>query len=162
MKRAWPLTPLLLLAASVLIAGAGNFLYIRPILTPAILPDPAANAGEPDTAIDPSALAVLLSPADSNGSVGRLLAKSPFSPSRASFDRHAPLQPAPAEPQYNPVFVGLLGFGETARAMVIWNPGEPAQVHTIGDHTPWGTLMSASSAEIAFDAPEGQRKLNLF
>ena len=162
MKRAWPLTPLLLLAASVLIAGAGNFLYVRPILTPAAFPDPPISSGTPATAIGPAAPAVVLPPADSVGSVGRLLAGSPFSPARAAFNRHAPLQPAPAEPQYNPVFVGLLGTGETARAMVNWNAGEPAQVHAIGDQTPWGTLISASSTEIVIEGAEGERTLKLF
>lgn len=162
MNRAWPLAPLVLLAVSVLIAGAGNFLYVRPVIVPAALPDPAGDPSEPDNTPDTAAPVIVVRGGNSGGTVVSLLARSPFSPARAAFSRYAPLQAAPQEPQYNPEFVGLLGKGATVRAMVTWNPGETAQVHAIGDPTPWGKLVSASSSELVFEGPEGEKSLKLF
>ncbi|ABI75947.1 hypothetical protein HNE_2523 [Hyphomonas neptunium ATCC 15444] len=162
MNRAWPLTPLLLIAISVLIAGAGNLMYVRPVIAPAALPVVSSNSSQPHQPADETPLLIIVPRGDSGESMRNVLARSPFSPARAAFSRYAPSEPVPAEPQYNPEFVGLLGKGDTVRAMITWNPGEPAQVHAIGDPTPWGELVSASSNELLFEGPAGEKLLKLF
>ena|GEM_PF-3399886 len=162
MTRAWPLTPLLLLILSTVITGAGIYMFFRPVISLAALPDrsgiaaiPAAPSEEPE----PFAIA----PRDESVQSARdILARSPFSPTRAAFSRAAPVRPAPAAPQYRPEFVGLLGKGRKVRAMVTWNPGETAKVHAIGDDTPWGKLISATSSELVFESEDGSRTLKLF
>ena len=162
MTRPWPLTPLLLLILSAGIAGAGIWMYFRPVIAPAALPDPASIATGQDALATETEPVAVISRGDSTGSVRALLARSPFSPTRAAFSRAAPSRPAPVVLQYNPEYVGLLGKGEKVRAMVTWNPGETAKVHAIGEETPWGKLISASSSELVFEGKDGAKTLKLF
>ena len=162
MTRAWPLTPLLLLILSTVITGAGIYMFFRPVVSLTTLPDRSGIAAMPAAlSEEPEPVAIL--PRGESAQLARdILARSPFSPTRAAFSRAAPVRPAPAAPQYRPEFVGLLGKGEKVRAMVTWNPGETAKVHAVGDETPWGKLTSASSSELVFEGKDGSRTLKLF
>lgn len=162
MTRAWPLTPLLLLILSAVITGTGIWMYFRPIVSLTVLPDRSGISAMPAAlSEEPEPVAIL--PRGESAQLARdILARSPFSPKRAAFSRAAPARPAPAAPQYRPEFVGLLGKGEKVRAMVTWNPGETAKVHAIGDDTPWGKLISATSSELVFEGKDGAKTLKLF
>lgn len=162
MTRAWPATPLLLIVLSILIAGAGGWAYFRPVVALAALPVPTETARSQDEASEDTKIILPMPSADSSRLASDVLSRSPFSPGRAAFSRAAPSRQAPAKPEYSPQFVGLLGKGKKTRAMVTWNPGEQAQIHAIGDETPWGKLVSATSSELLFEGNEGQKVLKLF
>tara|TARA_R110001599_G_scaffold248174_1_gene448216 strand:+ start:269 stop:757 length:489 start_codon:yes stop_codon:yes gene_type:complete len=162
MTRAWPLTPLLLLILSTVITGAGIWMYFRPVVSLTTLPDRSGTSAMPVALSEEPEPVAILPRGDSALSARDILARSPFSPTRAAFSRAAPARPAPTAPQYRPEFVGLLGKGEKVRAMVTWNPGETAKVHAIGDETPWGILASATSSELVFQGKDGEKTLKLF
>lgn len=137
-------------------------MYFRPVISLAALPDRSRIAAMPAALSEEPEPVAILPRGESAQSVRDILARSPFSLTRAAFSRNAPRRQEPVAPKYNPEFVGLLGTGKKVRAMVTWNPGETAKVHAIGDTTPWGKLVSATSSELVFEGKDGAKTLKLF
>lgn len=98
------------------------------------------------------------------GYVDITLSRSPFVMDRSAFSKFDPVEqpPIPAAPEYDPEFVGSLGRGDDMRILVIWGPNQPAASHAIGDQTPWGVLVSASSTKLVFQDEAERRVLDLF
>lgn len=85
--------------------------------------------------------------------------QSPFVSDRSAFSR------TPAQVFQNelkPQFVGVVGRGSTLKAMVRWAEQDPVSTHSVGDKTPWGTLVSATSSQLVFNGEYGSRVLRLF
>ncbi|CAN0302977.1 unnamed protein product, partial [Chrysoparadoxa australica] len=90
-------------------------------------------------------------------------AKSPFARDRKAYSRSvaAPQTQATAV-RYQPRFVGTLGRADRMRAMIIWNPNEPAEIYQVGEETPSGTLISITSLAIVLENEGEQTELKLF
>lgn len=161
MNRAWPAIPLLMIVLGTGLFGFGVWVWFTPLVPQRALPDiPPVEAAAPDT-VEPSAVPGAARKPAPIQQVPRLLAQSPYSPTREAFSRTPP-RPAPKAPEYQPSFIGVFGTGESARAMVIWKPGEPERTHAVGDQTPWGTLVSASGDRLVFRDGSTERTLTLF
>jgi hypothetical protein len=162
MNRAWPATPLLMIVIGTGLLGFGVWAWFTPLIPQRAMPYiPPIETAAPGTMDSPAApgTARKLAPTQQ---VTRLLTNSPYSPTREAFSRTPPRPPAPKAQEYQPQFIGLLGKGERARAMVIWKPGEPEKTHAVGDQTPWGTLVSASGERLVLRDGDTERTLTLF
>ena len=91
-----------------------------------------------------------------------VLARSPFANDRSAFIRNMRPSTARSEPEHNPRFVGVTGRGDSISVLILWEPGQPAQSHSIGDNTPWGILVSATTSKLVFENDEGRKSLELF
>ena len=161
MNRAWPAIPLLMIALGIGLFGLGVWVWFTPLVVQKAGPDIPEVAATSDVQVSPSTPSTVPKPAPIQ-KVSWLLAQSPYSPTREAFNRTPSRPPAPKAPEYQPHFVGLFGKGESARAMVIWRPGQPEKTHAVGDPTPWGTLVSASGDQLVFLDGDTERTLSLF
>ena len=154
-----PALPVLCILIGTGLIVASTFILISPQST-MHLPDLPEQAA-PSTNI-PSAPLPYHNQQTSSISVSSILSASPFASDRSAYSRAPARPPAPPKPVYAPQFVGTLGKGDEIRAMIIWTPGQPAQPTSIGDDTPWGKLVAASSSRLEFDGPDGKKSLSLF
>lgn len=91
-----------------------------------------------------------------------LIGRSPLAQDRSAFATDIAPQPGARVPAYNPQFVGLVGQGNDRSALIIWTPGDAPIETSIGDETPWGTVLQISGVELVFSKNEAQKSLSLF
>lgn len=152
-----PAGPIVLaVAASVLFAGTA-YVWLNPAPKQNSLELPIIQATEAPL---PAVPVQYHSTEDAQRATSGIMQSSPFEPGRSAYSRTPP-RTAP-KPVYNPQLVGISGKGDALRALIIWKPGEAAQPTAIGDDTPWGPLISATSNELVFKGTDGVKKLSLF
>ena len=92
-----------------------------------------------------------------------VIKQSGFAPDRSPFSRSIQrATPTAQKPEYDPQYVGSMGSGTGLKVMVRWRPGEQPAVHSVGDKTPWGTLIELSASELIFETNGERKALALF
>ena len=160
MSRAIPLGPLFFGLTGLGLIGLSGLLGVSP--GPETPRAPAALAEETAPTEHEVALLTYHDPVRARGFVDIILGQSPFVSDRSAYSRSALQTPRPVEPELNPQFVGVFGSGTAISALVVWEPGQPAQSHGIGDETPWGVLTSVTSSRLVFEGEKGRKELELF
>ncbi|MBO6689398.1 MAG: hypothetical protein JJ919_13040 [Henriciella sp.] len=160
MSRAIPLGPLVFALTGFVLIGSSVYLSLSGKSEVTSVP---AEMVEGSIALQEEvALLVYHDPLRARGSVDIVLGQSPFVSDRSAYSRDLPVVADASEPELNPEFVGVFGRGNSISALVIWEPGQSAQSHEVGDDTPWGKLISATSSKLVFEGDEGLRELKLF
>lgn len=159
MSRAIPLGPLVFGLAGIGLIGVSAYLMLDGKPEHPRTELLAAETSSPEEEV---ALLTYHDPVRARGFVDIVLGKSPFVSDRSAYSRSAPQSPAPAEPELNPEFVGIIGRGEAISALVVWEPGQAAQTHVVGDQTPWGVLATATASKLVFEGEKGRKELELF
>lgn len=160
MSRAIPLTPLVFALSGIGLMALSVYLMVS-----ADTETPHASISLTEkTAIPAPDIALLTyhDPVRVRGYVDIVLAQSPFVSDRSAYSRIASQDNSPAEPEIRPEFVGTVGRGDGISALVVWQPGQPALSHSLGDETPWGILISATSSTLVFEGEKGRKELKLF
>lgn len=160
MARDLPLTPLLLC-----VIGAGLVLFGGYMLATVSAPAVNAPLGYDQGISEAQNTQALIyhDPMKASGSVTSIQTKSPFARDRGAYSRSmAVSQTQSSAIVYKPKFVGTLGRADRVRAMIIWNPNEPAEIFAVGERTPAGTLISITSLAIVLENEGEQTELKLF
>lgn len=158
MKPAIPLGPILLILIAVTIFVTAVLVYSAP-LSPKLtrLPE-IAPALQNTQRMKP------LNVNDQNQrkeATKAILETSSFASDRSAFLRRRE-QTQVKQQELTPEFVGAMGEGSRRRIMIIWRRGEDTKIHSVGDQTPWGTLVSITETEATFERPSGAKSLKLF
>ncbi|MCH9752461.1 MAG: hypothetical protein K0U61_09625 [Alphaproteobacteria bacterium] len=159
MSRAIPLGPLVFALAGIGLMGVSAYLMLTGKLERSRTELSAAETSSPE---EEGTLLTYHDPVRARGFVDIMLGQSPFVADRSAYSRNTPSVPEPVEPELNPEFVGTIGRGDEISAFVIWEPGQAAQKHMIGDETPWGVLVLTTSSTLVFEGENGRRELELF
>ncbi|WP_155838359.1 hypothetical protein [Hyphomonas beringensis] len=163
MRSALPAPPLLGFLASACLLGFGVYIAvlqpvraadIRITPSPPTLPDPSEALPDSSTyhqshASRPQARMALLQ-------------QSPFVENHTAFNRYTPIAPKPAQPSFDPEFMGVLGRKEKLRIMIRWRPNDEVKIYSLGEETPWGELKEINGTDAVFSSPEGEKRLKLF
>lgn len=92
-----------------------------------------------------------------------VMKRSGFAPDRTPYSRSIQSSgPVVAKPDYDPQFVGTMGRGSSLKVMVVWKAGDQPRTHLIGDETPWGKLVEATSAQLIFERDGVRKTLSMF
>lgn len=92
-----------------------------------------------------------------------VMKRSGFAPDRTPYSRSIQSSASVVtKPDYDPQFVGTMGRASGLKVLVVWKAGEQPLTHLIGDETPWGVLVEASSAQLIFERDGVRKTLSMF